>query len=166
MNIRECVREGLNALFRVLGVSIITGLAFTVAAIAFVVPGLIVMTFFWVAVPITVMEGDEVGASLRRSAYLTKGNRWPVFAIVVTTFILLIISNIPAFLVSEGSNLIAFALGLFAFLLSAFAVTLWAVVSAVSYHDLRFVKEGIALEQIMANHAASRISSAPASTID
>ena len=72
----ECVRRGLGLVFPVVGVAILVGVATGLATLLLIVPGLIVATMLWVAVPVAVVERPGVTRSLSRSAELTKGYRW------------------------------------------------------------------------------------------
>ena len=147
-NLAECVSRGLGLVFPVVGVAILAGIATGLASLLLIVPGLIVLTMLWVAVPVAVVERPGVMDSLRRSAELTKGYRWPVFGLILTLVVLvLVLSLLGGLLVANmgtvGSVVVSW-------ILSAAIGAVFAVVSAVSYHDLRIAKEGVGAEQIAA----------------
>ena len=152
-SVGACVRRGAALILPVIGVAIVAGILVGVASMLLVIPGLIVATMLWVAIPAAVIERPGVNASLTRSVNLTKGYRWQVFGIIVilsivtfvTTFALIMVLTVA---LAPFDNLSAFILGIF--VVTAFINALWAVVSAVGYHDLRVVKEGVDAEQIAA----------------
>ena len=116
-----------------------------IAAIA--IPGLMLYSALWVAVPAAVVERTGVVASMSRSATLTRGYRWRVFGIVL----LLGLLNMTAGWIAT----LPFDLGGTAHSVAEFAVaavfTAWsAVAAAVAYHDLRLEKEGIGVNEIAA----------------
>ena len=148
-NIGDCISRGLAVMFPVIGVAILMILATSLGMLLLIIPGLIVMTMLWVAIPAAIVERPGVFASLRRSRELTKGFRWKVFGLIililisqwaigwVTGFVLRMSGSIPAVLLGN-------------LLVTVFFTALWAVVSAVGYHDLRVVKEGVGTEEIAA----------------
>ena len=120
-----------------------------------IVIGVVVMILLWVAVPAAVVERHGVLASLSRSLELTKGSRWKILVIflllgswvlVVALFFGVILTSELGSAVGAGSNLVILA----GFIVTVFYTVLWAVLSAVSYHDLRVVKEGIETKDIAA----------------
>jgi hypothetical protein len=152
--IGDCIKGGLGVLFPVIGIAIVEGLITVVGLVLLIVPGIIAMAFLWVTIPVAVVERPGIFASLRRSAELTKGHRWPIFGLV---FLLLIFGAVVTFVIAmpfggltaytqSGSTVLL----LINLAVSAFFLALWAVVTAVSYHDLRVVKEGVGTEDIAA----------------
>ena len=77
----ESMRIGLGRLGPILVLSLVIGLLSVLGLIFLIVPGFIVMAIYAVALTVCVAERAGVGASMRRSAYLTKGNRWRIFGI-------------------------------------------------------------------------------------
>ncbi len=154
------LRHGLRIVFPVLGVALLSVLMMMLSAIALVIPMFIVMTMFWVAIPTAVVERPGVIASLKRSAELTKGNRWRVFGIyAVITLLSLVASSIVqvpfmASMVNAGPDVMMsggfLAAQILGLLVTAFFMALSAVASAVAYHDLRAVNEGFDIDQFAA----------------
>ncbi|MEQ1633628.1 MAG: hypothetical protein ABL997_14715 [Planctomycetota bacterium] len=79
---------GAKSFFRVLVVSLVVGILVGIGSVLLVVPGLILMTWFYVAIPVAVLEGKNL-ASLGRSRSLTDGNRWPIFGAVVLAMVII-----------------------------------------------------------------------------
>ncbi|MCZ6859134.1 MAG: hypothetical protein O7I42_02435 [Alphaproteobacteria bacterium] len=152
VSISDCLSRGLALVFPVLGVAILSALAVLLGLVLLIVPGLIVLTMLWVAIPVAVVERPGVTNAMRRSAELTKGNRWRVFGIIVILALINaasgLIVNVP--FVTGGaptSSSLAWNAGLSG-LLAAFQTALAAVMATVVYHDLRVAKEGIGVTEI------------------
>jgi hypothetical protein len=93
----DCLRVGLSRLGRVIGVALAVGLLIGAATgvvvfLSWKVFGLLGLLFipvmmltcaYWVAVPCAVVEGTGIGQSMRRSAFLTKDARLPIFGVIL-----------------------------------------------------------------------------------
>lgn len=117
------------------------------AVIIGIVPTAIIYCMLWVAVPVAVVERTGVIGALRRAAFLTKGHRWGIFGLLL---LLGLIGGGFGIIIGMGTaamkdpmitmwatvvaNIVASALG--------------ATVTAVGYHDLRLVKDGISVEEL------------------
>lgn len=77
----ECLQMGWRRWWRVLLVALLSGLGSMLAMLLLVVPGLILAIRWSVALPVQVVEGGRLRASLGRSAELTKGRRWAIFGL-------------------------------------------------------------------------------------
>ena len=149
-SLAECVSRGLGLVFPVVGVAIVAGVATAVGSLLLVIPGLIVASMLWVAIPVAVVERPGVFASLRRSAELTKGKRWQVFGIIMIILLLaVVVASIMAAIIDAATQSPT-VVSLISWVVTALFTALSAVVSAVSYHDLRIAKEGVGTEQIAA----------------
>src|SRR5262245_25451031 len=142
------LQKGFARFFPLLGLVILFALGIWVGFILFVIPGIMLMVRWSVAVPACVVEGTGPVASLGRSAALTKGHRWKIFGI----FLLIWIASI---VVAALLGLIANQVGRMANLLVNFVWTAcWAAyfnsVLVMVYHDLRVAKEGVDVDQIAA----------------
>src|SRR5262249_49898 len=111
------------------------------------VPGLILYTRWYVFAPVCVVEAKGPLGSMRRSAELTKGNRWKIFAIAIIVLVC-------GALVDELINLVLIVpMPPFAdFAVRAVFEGAWFafsnIMSVVIYHDLRAAKEGADIESI------------------
>ncbi len=72
---------------------ILAGLGIAVGLVLFIVPGLFLLTWWCLIVPVIVLEGKQVGESFSRSRELVRGHGWTVFGVVVTTAILSAIAS-------------------------------------------------------------------------
>jgi ABC-type multidrug transport system fused ATPase/permease subunit len=72
---------------------ILAGLGIAVGLVLLIVPGLILLTWWCLIVPVIVLEGKSVGESFSRSRELVRGHAWTVFGVVVVTAILSAIAS-------------------------------------------------------------------------
>jgi hypothetical protein len=148
-HIGESLRKALERLMPLVGVSILMLVSIMIGSLLLLVPGLVLWTMFLVAVPACVVEHLGPVQSLRRSAALTKGNRWRLFGMFMLLAVLVtaIRFALSATLNAAGGRLVA-GIGDVAF--DAVATSLELIVFAVAYHDLRVAREGIDIERIAA----------------
>ncbi len=144
----EILGKGFAAALPVIVVAIIFTFMIGVGSLLLLVPGLIVLTVFWVVIPVTVVERPGIFAAFSRSAELTKGKRWSIFALVlISVFLMVAVLMITSlFLILLGP----FAVVVGSWLLSALSAAFTAVLVAVGYHDLRIDQEGIDSGEIAA----------------
>jgi len=147
-----CLSRGLSVMLPVVLVSIVVMLLTTIGMVLLIIPGIIVLVMTSVAVPAAVVERPGIWASVKRSAELTKGNRWRVFALLVLFYVVIMaigwglgLAGIPI-LTPDGTVTAIIALYIWSGLTTAF----FAVFGAVIYHDLRVAKEGVSTAQIAA----------------
>lgn len=146
-DIARSLKSGFERMPAVIGVTILFGLACGFGALLLIVPGLMLLCAFYVAVPVCVIERLGVVESLSRSRALTKGSRWKIFGI-------LLLVGVVGAIVGGGVTLIAARAG--GPKVVAVAGYVWQVVSggfgavlvAVVYHDLRTSQDGIDVGQI------------------
>ena len=102
------------------------------------------MCMLWVCVPVVVVERSGAYASLGRSRELTKGNRWPIFFIFLFLMLIGFVSGIVfgLFRPEVAAQLI------FQEVLNILTMSIQAVLVAVTYHELREVKEGVSIEDL------------------
>jgi|SRR5579859_1157672 len=145
----ESLRRGLARFFPVIGTTLCMAFAMMLGLIVLVVPGLIVLSMFYVAPAACVVERLGPFQSLSRSADLTKGHRWKVFGIyIVLSIVVAIGSTVLAAVLALAANTAVLIAGMF--LWNTFARAIESVVAVVSYHDLRVAKEGVDIEHIAA----------------
>ena len=123
----------LIGLFVVLGFAVLFGLAL------FVVPGVILLLMWFVAVPALVAEDRGVFASLGRSRALTSGSRGMIFAILIAYLVVSLGMNFVAAMGATLSPVLSIGL---AAIVDTFTSAISAAGVAVVYLDLRRIKEG------------------------
>ena len=145
----ESVKRGLARFFPILGLILCMAFGAGLASLLFLVPGIIVILMWYVAVPVCIVEGRGPIASLGRSRELTKGSRWKLFGIVI-------VITVASFLVEVIVQFIFFATagkllaGTATFLCLALIAAYQSILAAVVYHDLRVAREGIDVDRIAA----------------
>lgn len=146
----EMLSRSLQALLAVIVVAVLLSVLISIGFLLLIIPGLFLMTMFWVAIPVAVVERNGIGAAFTRSRELTSGHRWPVFGLFLIVVIIMVVVNVVVGLIfgfagaAAVSSVGMWVTQFFGMCVAAF----WSVVVAVSYHDLRVVKEGVGTEQI------------------
>ena len=158
---------------RIVFLSILIGLGVSVGIILLIVPGLIFMTMWAIAVPVAVLENKGISESMSRSSDLTKGNRWRFFLILILFAAIAIVVSLA---LNAGIGLIAGvsanlpsapmwvqALAAIAqFITSSLIGPLGTIALSLAYYDERVRKEAFDLELMMAAIDAHQPGLAPA----
>lgn len=150
----EAIRKGMATLLPVLMTTLALLVIVVAGFFALVLPGILLMTMFFLAIPVAVVEDRGVMGNLRRSAELTSGFRWHI---VGSIFVLAVAQNIftsVLFLVAFLFVFVAGPLGLvilmvvypLSFLLALLAQS---ALFAVVYALLRQEKDGTDLSEIL-----------------
>ncbi len=147
VDMTAALRVALRRFFPVLGVTAAVVVLAVLGLALMIVPAAIVISAFFVVVPACVVEGLGPVQGMRRSAELTKGYRWRIFALA---FAALVTEMIGQMLLDQATR----PFGNFALILApqvAWDVVVGAFVAiamAVTYRDLRVAKEGVDADQI------------------
>ncbi len=142
----QWLRYGLNVLLPAIVLMLVWYVIIVLGSILLVVPGVIFLLMLWVVFPVMVMERPGIIASLRRSAFLTQGNRWRLLGMAV----------LMGAIMGAVMWTISFALpfgGLGSAIYNAISAVLgiyWLVVLGVTYYDLRMAKDGIDIGRVTA----------------
>ncbi|HZB94289.1 MAG TPA: hypothetical protein VE397_22760 [Stellaceae bacterium] len=145
----ESLRRGFARFFPILGLIFCDGLGCGLASLLLIVPGAILWTMWIVGLPACVAEGLGPIESLKRSGYLTKGNRWRVFAVFLVFFLVnFFVQVILQLLLAKIAGVPGVLAG--TFLWTVLVQALYAILIAVVYHDLRVAREGVDTERIAA----------------
>ena len=119
---------------------ILAGLGICLGLILLIVPGLVLMTWWVLIIPVIVLEQRRAGEAFGRSRELVRGYGWGVFGVIVLTILLLIAFGIVLAIV-----LSPFAEWLQSFVSNVISGTVTAPFIAVTwtilYYRLRGVKE-------------------------
>ena len=139
---RAGVLLGLRRILPILAATILSYLAIALGLVFFLVPGLILFTMWILIVPVIVEEEAGVFGSLRRSAELTAGSRWRIFALLAIVFAIQIGVSLLADLIATfaGNGRVTSALA--SAFSAGFSAILLATVVASLYVEARNVKEG------------------------
>ena len=142
----ESLKVGLRRFLPLTGLAFLVGILTVLGIMAFVIPGLILYTMWFVAVAACVVDRTGPWASMRRSRELTKGHRWKILGLAL---LLLLLSGLNVVLqlalkAAGGETLALIGNLIYTSLGSVFS----SIVIAVSYYELRAAKEGLDIEQI------------------
>lgn len=147
-SIGASISVGFQRLLPVLGTGFLVALFVGLGLLALVVPGLILMCRYFVAVAVAVIEQPGVGVSLTRSKELTEGFKGHIFGMlfVLTAAERLILYVLEKILTGglEGYKIYAYSLVGASIVFGA----LKAVVTAVTYSDLREAREGTNIDDL------------------
>jgi len=80
-------------LWTLIGAGILAGLGIALGFVLLIVPGLILLTWWCLIVPVIVLEQKRVGESFSRSRELIRGHGWTVFGIVIISVIAVAIAS-------------------------------------------------------------------------
>lgn len=150
------ITAGLAAASPALGV--VGGLLIVATAIfAFLAFTRVLSRLFVYEVALAIEDNTDASTSLSRSWNLTKGSVGRIQWIVIVTFLLTLVVNIPSQIMSaalptgDDTNSVIAAIAVLLFLIvslagSALITPLWQVIKAVIYYDLRTRREGFGLE--------------------
>ena len=142
----DCIQIAVRFLLPTLAIGFLVALGAGLAMLALIVPGIILWLGWSMSVPVLIQERRGVLGSMSRSRALTKGNRWSLFGLFL---ILMIIA-----MVIQWGILLVFVLfgGILAQLGAALVQTVVSMVlsiaAAVSYVELRQVKEGASIDEL------------------
>ncbi len=158
---------------RIVFLTILVGLGIGVGLVLLIVPGLIFMSMWSLAVPVAVLEDRRITDSMSRSSDLTKGDRWRFFFIL---FLFLVITIAVGAGLDEGIALIAgaqpagtdaptwaaVASVVAEFFTQSLVGPLLTIALSLAYYDERVRKEAFDLQLMMAAIDAHQPSVAPA----
>lgn len=147
VSIGECLSWAFSVAVPVAMVALLVTLAVGIGMMLLIIPGIILMVMFYVAMPVAVIERPGITASLGRSAELTSGYRWNLFWMLVILIIInMVVGGVWQF-VQPMTSFMAMPVSM---IIDAFFTALYAVTSAVTYVTLRGLKDGMEVDQIAA----------------
>jgi hypothetical protein len=159
----------------VIGVSLLVGMASGFAFFAFIVPGVLLLIMWSLAVPAKVLEHRSATDSMSRSMELTKGSRGRIFVIGLLIFVLSIgvswllqwpILIAAGFSMKTGIQRMAIGWQVAAlvaeFVSRSLVGALGTIALSLVYYDQRVRKEAFDLQLMMSTIDASAVPSSPA----
>lgn len=147
-----CLAAAFQRLLPLIGLGLVSGVAFVLAALLLIVPAIILTTIWYVAAPLVVVERSGVFAALSRSSDLTSGERWSIFAVILITIGFLLVTYLLSNVISGIGIAITARSGDFsgipvltaiaAAVATTFQIVLSGAISTAVYIELRNLKEG------------------------
>ena len=142
----DCLQIAIRFFLPTLAIGLLVGLGAGLATLALVVPGIILWLGWSVSVPVLIQERLGVFGSMSRSRALTKGSRWSLFGLfLVLIIIAMVIQGAAGVLVYLFHGIAAVIV---AGLVQSVMAMLLSVAAAVSYVELRQVKEGTSVDEL------------------
>ena len=141
LTVSETLSRGLSRIGSVAGASILGGIAIGIGLILLIVPGLVLITWWAVIIPVIVLEHVGTFDSFSRSRELVRGFDWQVFGVIVIQFLIfigfgivltIILAPFPEEVSSFVSNVVS----------GAFTGPFAALVTTLLYFRLKAAKEG------------------------
>jgi hypothetical protein len=93
-SISESLQRVRPQIASLLGAGILAGLGIVVGLILLIVPGLVLLTWWSMIVPVIMLEQVAAMDSFGRSRSLVRGNGWNVFGVIVLTVLILLVAVI------------------------------------------------------------------------
>ena len=149
IDLGEALRVALGRLLPIIGVAICAAIGVFIGTLLLVIPGLILMTMWYVATPVCVVEQKGPLSSMGRSSELTKGHRWKIFGMILLVIIggVIVSAILIGVLALAGSTVLEILGNL---LWNGVWGAFYAIFVVVTYHDLRVAKEGVDVHEIAA----------------
>jgi MFS family permease len=121
---------------RLIITGIVAGFGIAIGLVLLIVPGLVLLTWWSLIIPVIVLEGKTMGEAFSRSRQLVRGHGWSVFGVIVISAILSAIASgiIQAIFSFLGSFLRYWIGGTIA---SAIVGPFLAIALTVMYFELR-----------------------------
>jgi uncharacterized membrane protein len=139
----EAVETGLRAMLPMMGRSILATVAIALAAIALLVPAVLLYVVWAVSVPALVLERLGPTDALERSQALTRGARWRVFGFQLLVLALgAILGLAHNALLGESQAEVALVGSVSAAVIASLITAFSAVAESMLYFELRDWKEG------------------------
>jgi hypothetical protein len=153
-SIGQSIATGVSMILPLLALTVLMVLGLVVGFTLLIVPGIILAIMWSVAVPALVAERTGVFAAFARSRFLTKGQRWKIFGLLLLLAVISwIISGIVGVIMVTSGGMTALAAQMasgqvpigyiiFSLVLTTLISAIWGTVQTSLYISLRNWKEG------------------------
>jgi hypothetical protein len=150
VSIGAAVQRVIGRVWSVFWTAILQFLLAVAGTVAFLIPGLFCVAWFFAATVVVVIEGKDTFAALRRSYQLASGSVARILGILFLSIILVLVIEVIAGVVLGILGVLVHASAAFTTLAGNIASLLvypfFTVVITLLYYDLRIRKEGFDLE--------------------
>lgn len=147
------LEPAIAMVFPLIGMSMLTGLCFMLAALLLIVPGIMLWVTWAVALPAYVEERRGVLKSLDRSAELTKGARWKIFAVMLIAYVAIFALGVAAGVLEQSLLVVTsqpWVPALVTAMVAALGNMVLVTLRASIYAGLREAREGGPTEELEA----------------
>jgi hypothetical protein len=155
----ESLSAGIRVALPLIGLSILWAIGVGIGFMVLIVPGIILLLMWAVAVPSLVIERNGIMAAFSRSAQLTKGARWKIFGLflvlLVAYWLLSLIIGVVGLKAygagaGPGATTAALTVGnlIGSVVLGTIFNTIWGTIQPALYVELLEWKEGTGLENL------------------
>jgi hypothetical protein len=90
LSLTETLAQVRPRLVSIAVAGVLAGIGIFLGLLLLIVPGLVLLTWWFLIIPVIVLEGTSAGAAFGRSRELVRGYGWNVFGTIVLTFLLLL----------------------------------------------------------------------------
>jgi hypothetical protein len=91
---------------RLVGVALYTAIGIGFGCLLFLVPGLVAMTRWSLAVPVAMVEDAKTDEAIRRSKQLVAGHGWVVFRVILATALITFLVALPFAFAARGAGVV------------------------------------------------------------
>ncbi len=151
----ECLLTGLQVILPLIGLSILFSIGVGLGFILLVVPGVILLLMWTVAVPVLVVERTGVLGAFTRSSELTKGARWKILGLFLVLLVgywllSLVLGLVGLSMYNPSTAQAGWTVGNFigGVVLGTIFNVLWGTIQPSLYVELRQAKEGGSAEHL------------------
>lgn len=145
----EALSTGLRFALPVVGFTILWYFGFLIGFMLLVIPGLIVLTMWAVAVPALVEEQTGVIGAFGRSRELTKGSRWKIFGLLVALLVIFYLAFAVVGLAAGMTSAASLQSGHLPIMVMVWSIVstgifnlLWSTIQPSLFIELRDAREG------------------------
>jgi hypothetical protein len=136
LSLRGLFRSATKVLGPLLWTALLVGLGVFVGFILFIIPGLVLLTWWAVAAPVVVCEVRTPPEAISRSRDLVRGNGWRVFSVLVVTFLLVLIADLAFASIANAISGSDVSIAIANLVAGMFTSPVFALASAVLYLEL------------------------------
>lgn len=146
----DALSRGIALLLPIIGLSVLMYIGIGIGFILLIVPGIYLLIRWSAAIPALVHEQHGILGSLTRSSDLTKGSRWRILGLFIILMVAIWVLQMALGLLAVAvtsflGTIIATAI---AALLSSVTSVVASIAMAVSYVELRYIKEGTDVKEL------------------
>jgi hypothetical protein len=150
----------LRAILPLIGFFILEMLALMLGFVLLIIPGLMMAIAWSVAAPAIVVEGYGIFGAFSRSADLTRGVRWRVFALFLIYFVINTVITMVGMAIVGGAGAmnflkpdlaqqLALPTVLYTSIMQGVQAIIVAAGSVVLHHQLKLAREGVSTDQVV-----------------